>query len=158
MLAKTSVGQSSFARPAAVPSSAMQTAETVLDAEVLTMTLYAKNTSEIAYCDYVIEQRNLGNLTNKVLFGAYRYAMKQDESRRFTYFKQALQILCQREGLKLTPFSAEGTVLSVGNAPSNLTAGLPASVLIGNSDSSETQSTILTKAKNVVRMIRRILP
>ncbi len=72
-----------------------------LTANILSKTLYTKTPEENAYCAHVIAQRNSGNLTNKVLYGAYRFAVQKEKSHRFIYFKTALETLCQREGLIL---------------------------------------------------------
>lgn len=81
-------------------------ADSSLTVEILQMNLYAKTTAEKQYCEYVIEKRNEGVLPNRILYGAYRYAMKQDKDRRFTYFEMGLQKLCEESKIDLNASQA----------------------------------------------------
>ncbi len=105
-------------------------ADQSLTAEVLSKTLYAKTSAEKEYCVYVIEQRNSGNLTNKVLYGAYRYAVEKEKARRFIYFKTALENLSRREGLTMkneTPKTQTWSPLTLVKTTSAAPAATPAS-------------------------------
>ena len=74
-------------------------AETTLTADVLAKTLYAKTATEKKYCESVIAARDAKILPNRILYSAYRYAMKKDKDRRFTYFQTALTKSCKEAGV-----------------------------------------------------------
>lgn len=75
--------------------------ESYLTTDVLQKTLYAKTDAENNYCQFVIDCRSQGTLPNRILYAAYRYAMKKEKDRRFTYFQQSLVTLCKRENIVL---------------------------------------------------------
>lgn len=112
-------------------------ADRTLTADVLGKTLYAKNTAEQEYCEFVIEQRNSGVLTNKVLYGAYRYAMKQEKGRRFTYFKAALENLSRREGIVMKNETPKASSWPAAFTLSGATTNTPATPTPSTATSSE---------------------
>ena len=72
-------------------------------ADVLKVTLFPRTIDEAKFCEYVIEKRNDGTIPPQILYGIYQKAMEQDRGRRFPYFKTALEIVCEREGIILYP-------------------------------------------------------
>ena len=77
--------------------------------EILAKMLYAKNSEENAYCQYIIQQRDNGTLPEKIFYAVYRRAVEKEKSRRFIYFRTSIEILCKREGIVLPAFSAAET-------------------------------------------------
>ena len=75
--------------------------EARLTADILSAKLYAKTDSEKEYCDFVIRQRDQGNLPDRILYAAYRHAVNKEKDRRFTYFQHSLETLCKRENIVL---------------------------------------------------------
>lgn len=78
-----------------------QTAETTLTADVLAKTLFAKTPTEKKYCENVIAARDAKILPDRILYAAYRYAMKKDKDRRFMYFQIVLPQFCKEAGVTL---------------------------------------------------------
>ena len=72
-------------------------------ADVLKTTLFARTPEEKKFCDYVIQKRDDGTIPPRLLYGVYQKSLTHDRNRRFTYFKTALEITCQREGITLYP-------------------------------------------------------
>jgi len=72
-------------------------------ADVLKSRLFARTVEDKQFCDYVIQKRDDGTLSERIFYGAYQKAMTKEQNRRFLYFKTALEILCEREGIALYP-------------------------------------------------------
>ncbi|MCL2004826.1 MAG: hypothetical protein FWG73_01565 [Planctomycetaceae bacterium] len=70
-------------------------------ADILKITLFARTKSERDFCDYVIQKRNDGTLPTQIIYSVHQKAVQKDRSRRFAYFKTALEIVCKREGIRL---------------------------------------------------------
>lgn len=75
--------------------------EGTITAEILRLKLYAKSEAENKYCDDVIKKRDEGVLPNRILVSAYRYAVQKEKTRRFIYFKTALERLCKEQKIEL---------------------------------------------------------
>lgn len=90
---------------ASAQTSGAQSADNTLTSEVLKDTLYAKTSEEIEYCQFVIRMRDQGVLPNKILYLAYKKAIEQEKNRRFTYFQNALVIICNKQGITLADSS-----------------------------------------------------
>jgi len=78
-----------------------QNADAVVTADVLTQTLYARTAAEKKYCENVIAARDAQILPDRIFYSAYRYAMKKDKGRRFTYFQTVLTKFCKEAGVTL---------------------------------------------------------
>ena len=76
-------------------------AETTLTADVLIKTLYARTAADKKFCENVIAARDAQILPNRILYAAYRYALKKDTDRRFTYFQTLLLKSCKEAGITL---------------------------------------------------------
>ena len=74
-----------------------------LSAAILKATLYTKTDSEQRFCDYVIQKRDDGTIPTRLIYGVYQKALTKEKTRRFAYFKTALEIMCAREGIALYP-------------------------------------------------------
>lgn len=72
-----------------------------LTADVLISSLFAKTPAEKDYCVFVVAKRDEKVLPNKILYGAYRYAVNKERDRRFTYFKLSLEKLCKDKKIVL---------------------------------------------------------
>ncbi|GHT21266.1 hypothetical protein FACS189419_01890 [Planctomycetales bacterium] len=73
-----------------------------ITAAVLKKTLYAKNAAETAFCDDVIAMQDSGRLPKKILYGAYKNAVKKEKPKRFQYFQTTLSALCKSNKINLT--------------------------------------------------------
>ncbi len=89
----------SFASGAASPDS-------TLTADVLSKSLYARTSAEIAYCEFVTRMRDEGVLPDKILYYAYKKAVQQEKSRRFAYFQTVLGLACDKQGVVLEESTA----------------------------------------------------
>ena len=78
-----------------------QNADSVVTVDVLTQTLYARTAAEKKYCENVIAARDAKVLPDRIFYSAYRYALKKDKSRRFTYFQTILTKFCKEAGVAL---------------------------------------------------------
>ncbi|MDR3233164.1 MAG: hypothetical protein LBT46_05810 [Planctomycetaceae bacterium] len=67
-----------------------------LTADVLKSTLVAKTPEEILYCESVIKKRDTGIIPEKILSSVYAKAANKDRSKRFIYFKKALEIVLSK--------------------------------------------------------------
>ncbi len=105
-----------------------QDAETTLTAEVLAKTLYAVTPSEVQYCEDIINARNAGILPNKILFAAYKYAMKKEKDRRMVYFEIVIADLCKKQGIVLS-LSSNASTRASGKSGTPFTSGTGSSPL-----------------------------
>jgi len=86
-----------------------QSADTTLTADVLEKTLYARTVADKKYCEDVIAARDAKILPDRILYSAYRYAMKKDKDRRLTYFQTVLSKFCKEAGITLPSAEAKKT-------------------------------------------------
>lgn len=82
-------------------SDAVSAAEDPLTAEKLKMDLRASTKKQEEYLDDVCEKRDEKIIPAKLVYAAWRYAMKKNKASRVIYFDKCLQILCSREGIKV---------------------------------------------------------
>jgi hypothetical protein len=101
-----------FAVPCFAQQQSLSEADKQFTADVLKIMLFARPGDEWKFCEYVIQKRDDGTLPRPILYGVYRKAMEKDRYRRFTYFKLALEIVCQREGIALYPTPTKTTPTS----------------------------------------------
>ena len=85
------------------PGFAQQEDRNSLSADILKAKLFAKTIDEQRFCNYVIQKRDDGTIPPQLIYGVYRKALTKEPARRFLYFKTGLEIMCQREGIVLTP-------------------------------------------------------
>ena len=72
-----------------------------LDAETLKVALRATTDEQARFIDDVVEKVEKGDVPEKMLYAAYRYAMKREPGRRVFYFRLCLVELAKRAGLKV---------------------------------------------------------
>ena len=78
-------------------------APSVLDSDSLKMELRVTTDAQAAYVDDVVEKVKKGAIPTQILTSAYRYAMRQEKSRRPIYFRICVEQLCKKAGIKV-PF------------------------------------------------------
>jgi hypothetical protein len=94
---------------------------TILTADVLIATLYAKTEAEKEYCENIVRLKDENILPSRIFYGVYRKSINLEKNRRFIYFQTALKILCKREGIILeqsTPFKPANVFSSTSTKPS----------------------------------------
>ena len=72
-----------------------------LSYEFLCMNLYAKTEAEKAYLKDIVDKMDDKTIPKKLVYTAYRYAMKKDKYKRIIYFNRCLVYLCGRANLKV---------------------------------------------------------
>jgi hypothetical protein len=72
-----------------------------LTSAILQNTLYAKNTDEVAYCDFVIRCNKNGTIPSRVLNFAYQNALTTERNQRFIRFQKNMEYICKREKINL---------------------------------------------------------
>lgn len=72
-----------------------------LTADVLCAQLYVKTPEEEAFVTRCVELRDQGVLPNRLLYTAYRYAVKKNKSRRYYYFRIVILRLCEDNDIPL---------------------------------------------------------
>lgn len=80
---------------------AQNPADQRLTTDVLSKTLYARTPEQEAFLGKCIDLRDSGVLPDRILYTAYRYAMKKQKTRRYDYFKTALEKLCKENRITL---------------------------------------------------------
>lgn len=76
-------------------------AEEALDPATLKSQLCVKTKLEEAFVDDVLDKVDEGLLPRKILIAAYRYALKKSRSQRLIFFKDCLETLSKRAGIKI---------------------------------------------------------
>ncbi len=72
-----------------------------LTPEIVCRTLYVRTTEEEAFVGKCFGLRDEGVLPNRILYTAYRYAVKKTKSKRFSYFKYTIVKLCRENNVVL---------------------------------------------------------
>ena len=72
-----------------------------LDADKLKAELRATTCAQAKFIDDVVDKVKKGYVPEKLLYTAYRYAMKKEVGRRVFYFRLCLVELAKRAGLKV---------------------------------------------------------
>ena len=76
-------------------------AEEALDPATLKSQLCVNTKLEEAFVDDVLDKVDEGLLPRKILIAAYRYALKKSRSQRLIFFKDCLETLSKRAGIKI---------------------------------------------------------
>jgi hypothetical protein len=120
--------------------------DTILTADVLISTLYAKTNAEKDYCEKIIQLRDKKILPNRIFYSVYRKSVNLEKNRRFTYFQTGLEILCKREGIVLE--------LPVSFKPTNIFDGTSTDSTVAASNKEKTSTT--TEKQNPFSFIRKL--